>query len=102
MSWSRESRQSRGYGKEWVKVRKLVLERDNRLCQCDRCKGGEIRVTAATEVDHIVPKARGGSDDPSNLRSVSHECHKRITKEQEGKRSKQKVIITESGWPVRI
>jgi hypothetical protein len=31
----------------------------------------------ATEVDHIVPLARGGADELSNLRPVHRDCHRR-------------------------
>lgn len=84
MAWSRETRQSRGYGEAWQRLRKLVLERDNHLCQCPRCMGGAIRLREASEVDHRVPKADGGSDDIENLRAVHPRCHQRITIEQRG------------------
>lgn len=100
MTWSKESRQSRGYGAEWDRLRKRILERDKYLCQCDKCKGGELRVTPANEVDHIKPKAQGGTDDPINLRSLHHDCHVRITAEQRGYKDKPKVRIGVDGWPV--
>lgn len=31
------------------------------------------------EVDHIIPKAKGGSEDPKNLRLIHRECHKQKT-----------------------
>jgi 5-methylcytosine-specific restriction enzyme A len=55
-----------------------VLRRDGYVCQCDECRRFK-RVTEANEVDHIVPIARGGTDDMSNLRAINGECHKRIT-----------------------
>ena len=85
MSWSTLSRHERGYGKEWSRLRIQVMQRDRGLCQCDQCKQAN-RLTAAHEVDHIKPKAQGGTDDLSNLRAVNRECHKRITLEQQGKR----------------
>lgn len=97
--WSSErgTTTQQGYGWAWQKLRKLILERDLHLCQCDRCQGGELRVTLATHVDHIVPKATGGSDDPSNLRALSAECHKRITMEQFGKTPRPSIGV--DGWP---
>ncbi|MEG9303316.1 HNH endonuclease signature motif containing protein [Psychrobacter celer] len=33
----------------------------------------------ATDVDHIINKAKGGSDDPSNLQSLCRKCHRSKT-----------------------
>jgi 5-methylcytosine-specific restriction protein A len=85
IGWNKTSTASagdRGYGHAWRKLREIVMRRDYGLCQCDQCDGGTKRVMRAQEVDHITPKSQGGSDDLSNLRAVSNECHKRITKEQ--------------------
>lgn len=72
MSWHRTSRQSRGYGAQWQRVRKEVLERDNYLCQaCWR----KDRPTPGTEVHHRIPKAVGGTDDPSNCETLCRACH---------------------------
>ena len=110
MAWSKESRHARGYGSSWGKLRLTILARDMHLCQCPQCKGGKSggRVTLATQVDHITSKAdaklKGWSqaqmDDPSNLRAVSAECHKRITAEQQGKTLLPKVTIGPDGWPI--
>lgn len=97
MAWSRESRHARGYGTAWDKLRKRILERDFYLCHCPECLGGKKRVTAATEVDHITPKAQGGTDDESNLRAVNKECHKRLTQEQKGFKPRRR--IGPDGWP---
>lgn len=34
------------------------------------------RYTAATEVDHIIPKSQAGTDDSTNLQSICSACHK--------------------------
>ena len=40
------------------------------------------RVEAATDVDHIVPRADGGADlDPRNCRGLCASCHSRRTME---------------------
>ena len=77
MAWSKESRQARGYGADWDKLRAQVLARDGHLCQCPDCQGGKVRALPAHEVDHIKPKAwfrsgkaKGNPNDPSNLRAV--------------------------------
>lgn len=59
-------------------MRLLILERDNWLCQCHECKAAN-RLLEATEVDHIKPKADGGTDDPGNLQAINRDCHKRKT-----------------------
>jgi len=68
----------RGYGWQWQKLRLRILARDQYRCQCAECKA-EGRITVATDVDHIVEREDGGSDDPSNLQAMGHECHKRKT-----------------------
>lgn len=73
----RGNRHQRGYGTAWEKQRKRILDRDNGLCQpCMRSTG---RVTMATEVDHVIPKARGGSDADANLQAICNPCHKAKT-----------------------
>ena len=36
-------------------------------------------MTAAKEVDHILAKANGGTDDPNNLQSICVACHREKT-----------------------
>lgn len=69
----RGSRHARGYGKDWEKTRVRILRRDNGLCQ--PCLKNH-RVTPASQVDHIVPKAEGGTDEDENLQSICLDCHK--------------------------
>lgn len=63
------SRQS-SKGREWDLIRLAVLERDNYVCAygCGR---------EATEVDHVVPKADGGTDDEHNLVAACKPCNVR-------------------------
>jgi 5-methylcytosine-specific restriction protein A len=73
--WTAEGRgsaQERGYGWEWRKLRNSVMERDCGLCQPCNARG---KVTEAVAVDHIVNKARGGDDAPSNLQAICGPCH---------------------------
>ena len=80
--WNHHGRSStqRGYGTYWRKLRSQVLARDGGLCQeCLR----QGRTVAATDVDHVVPKSRGGTDDMSNLQALCRECHRvKTTKER--------------------
>ncbi len=68
----RGSRHDRGYGSAWTKTRNAVMQRDAGLCQA--CKRAAV-VTPATLVDHIVNKARGGTDEPTNLQALCNPCH---------------------------
>ena len=81
---TRGTRQQRGYGAAWDRLRVPILKRDSYLCQpCLRA--GRIR--AANIVDHIVPKAQGGSDDPTNLEAICANCH-RLKTQVEANRSR--------------
>jgi 5-methylcytosine-specific restriction enzyme A len=95
--WSTESRHARGYGSGWDRLRLSILARDCHICQCPECLGGQKAVRVATHVDHIKPKAHGGTDDPANLRAVNAECHKRLTMEQQGKRLREVTRFDRNG-----
>jgi 5-methylcytosine-specific restriction endonuclease McrA len=45
----------------WSALRRTILQRDRWTCQ--------VCGAPADSVDHIIPRARGGTDDPSNLRA---------------------------------
>lgn len=102
----RRTTTERGYGWRWQQLREQVLARDRYLCQCPDCKGGAVRLTVATEVDHIIPKAQwskrrgteAGVDDPSNLQAIGHECHERKTAAENGKALRS--AIGADGYPV--
>lgn len=105
MAWSRESRQSRGYGAEWEKVRRVVIARAKGLCEeCDR----QGRVAMGRDVDHKVSKAKAARlgwhpskiDHPSNLQFLCGPCHERKTAEETGRTYRPKVEIGLDGWPV--
>ena len=66
----------RGYGHAWRKLREFILKRDNYLCLVCAEQG---RLTEATEVDHKLNKAKGGTDDHDNLQSICSACHKEKT-----------------------
>jgi 5-methylcytosine-specific restriction endonuclease McrA len=53
----------------WAKLRAACLARDGGMCV--------LCGAPATDADHIVPRAQGGSDDLANLRSLCHRCHLR-------------------------
>lgn len=57
-------------GRPWRRIRAAILLRDNYTCQACGL------VTQQLEVDHIVNRARGGSDDDGNLQALCIPCHK--------------------------
>ena len=62
----RGTRQERGYGSEWQRIRKAHLEIEP---ECRHCGA------TATDVDHIVSKKHGGSNEHDNLQSLCHKHH---------------------------
>ena len=78
--WSTRKGSGRG-GRPWRRLRDQVLKRDHYICQCEECKALD-RIRPAHEVDHIIPLAQGGTDFPSNLRAINHECHEAKTKRE--------------------
>lgn len=65
----------RGYGYAWRQQRATFLQHYPYCMGCG---------ALATDVDHIIPKARGGSDEVSNLQALCHACHARKTARHDG------------------
>lgn len=55
------------YGEHWRPLRDAILARDG--YRCFYCGG------LATTADHVMPKALGGTDDPSNLVAACLPCN---------------------------
>lgn len=70
-NWTRrESRQTRGYGRDHDLMRARVL-REEPLCRLCLEQGRY----AATEIaDHIIPKAEGGGDERENYQGLCKPC----------------------------
>jgi 5-methylcytosine-specific restriction protein A len=106
MAWSKESRQSRGYGAEWEKIRKVVIERAKGLCeQCAK----NSKVVPGRDVDHIVSKAKAKvlgwsqakTDHPRNLQFLCTPCHDEKSAAETGRTYREpRVAIGEDGWPI--
>ena len=91
----RQSPSKRGYGRAWQKVKAQVL-REEPMCQLQGC--GAV----ATQVDHTVPLALGGTDDRENLVAMCHSCHSRKTATVDrgfGNRGKGTVTVTRQRNP---
>lgn len=56
-----------------ARLRHFILERDSFKC-CD-C-GASVNTGAVLEVDHTIPISKGGSNDPSNLRTLCSDCNR--------------------------
>jgi 5-methylcytosine-specific restriction protein A len=77
---SRQADQKFYKGRRWLAVRAAHLQ-DEPLCRACRKVG---RMTAATHVDHIIPRTAGGADyDESNLQSLCMPCHSAKTRREE-------------------
>lgn len=93
------TRQQRGYDAAWDRLRLTILARDHHLCQVCLATG---RPTSARTVDHIKPKAQGGTDESDNLRAICDACHaEKTTREGHDARGhRRKQVIGADGWPV--
>jgi hypothetical protein len=84
------------YGKSGM-TRLEIFERDSYICAyCRKQKKAE-----RLEVDHIVPKFRGGTDDPKNLTTACKSCNRKKGTElldEKGRRI-QSTIALQSSTP---
>jgi hypothetical protein len=63
-------------------IRREVFERDGEQCTFTDERGNRCRARSDLELDHIVPRARGGADEVVNLRVVCrphNQLHQRPT-----------------------
>jgi 5-methylcytosine-specific restriction protein A len=62
----------RGYDSAWQRLRARYLT-NHYVCMVDQC------YARASDVDHILPRALGGTDDQRNLQALCSMHHKRKT-----------------------
>jgi len=68
---SERSRICMSWPRKYYKYKKLLVERDGLRCHyCDI-----VMTYKDSQIDHIVPKARGGTDAPSNLVLACATCN---------------------------
>jgi 5-methylcytosine-specific restriction protein A len=97
VAWSRTSRQSRGYGREHERIREQLLRE---VVLCEECTRQGRLPRIGTHADHIVPKARGGSDYRSNYQLLCASCHALKSIRDQGKNPRlRKRRIGTDGWP---
>jgi 5-methylcytosine-specific restriction endonuclease McrA len=67
------SRRTEPLPRDWQRIRRRVLRRDNGICHiCGR--------PGADQVDHIIPASAGGGDEESNLAAIHRRpCHEAKT-----------------------
>jgi 5-methylcytosine-specific restriction endonuclease McrA len=84
---------STGYGSAWRRARAAALDRDGHACvMCGS--------TRDLEVDHIVRKRAGGTDDLRNLRTLCHEHHHLRTSTDGGRATAEKASRARVGGGV--
>lgn len=84
-------RQERTRGRRWMALKEYVL-REQPVCAVCKCR-------PATEVDHILPISKGGTDERDNLQGLCYGCHDEKTREDLGiKKKAQKIGL--DGYPV--
>ncbi len=72
----RGSATQRGYGAQWAARRRYIIaSRGNR---CEEC-GQPGYQDDPLDVDHVISRRKGGTDDPSNLKVLHHSEHSRKT-----------------------
>lgn len=71
-----------GYGASWRRLREEILLRDGSTCTIDGCGAPGV------EVDHIVPRHLGGTDDRANLRALCVHHHRSKTGRERGRLSR--------------
>jgi len=71
-SRERGTTKQRGYAGPWPRLRRWIMMNEPLCRPCN--VNGIIR--AATEVDHIVAKANGGTDGMDNLQPICRDCHR--------------------------
>jgi 5-methylcytosine-specific restriction protein A len=69
----RPSAAQRGYGAEWRRISARLIAAATHCAIC----GGEFTSADPATVDHITPKARGGTNDEQNLRVTHRSCNSR-------------------------
>lgn len=79
---ARPTSAQRGYDAAWQRIRKAFLAEHPHCVDCGR---------AATEVDHIIALADGGTNDWSNLQAKCKSHHSQKTAKQDGGFGNRKV-----------
>ena len=71
MAWSNQRQRHGTSGWAWQRTVRSVIERDGGVCRFDIPGCTRMAATAG----HVIAKAAGGSDHPSNLRASCAACN---------------------------
>ena len=74
------NRPKKVYGWAWQQIRNTVKAEEPNCRYCGR---------PTTDIDHIIPRAEGGTDHRTNLQGLCTSCHKRKT-HQEAERGRRR------------
>ena len=58
-------------------LRRLVFERQYGICAAE-VDGTTHALSEDWELHHVIERVKGGSDDPSNIVGLCHDCHLKI------------------------
>lgn len=72
-------------GRAWMAKRQRVAQRFNYICQGPGC--GLVWRSDKDQIDHVIPREQGGSNDESNLQPLCVSCHRLKTDAETRKRS---------------
>ncbi len=79
--YERDPDTNKRYGRAWRRIREQYIGAHP---LCEQCAKAD-KVTPAAEVHHILPLARGGTHETSNLMSLCSSCHSAITAKEGGR-----------------
>ena len=82
---------------ERIRGRALQALRRRLLSNSPMC--ASCKESVATELDHVIALANGGSNDDSNLQGLCASCHETKTAADLGR--SQRVTTGVDGWPVQ-
>lgn len=61
----------------YANVKSFIMAREK--CKCQLCS--KLVLGCKTNLHHIIPRSKGGTDKPNNLALLHEDCHKRLHKE---------------------
>jgi hypothetical protein len=72
---SRQRKQKKRATRGWMALRFAIMKRDEYRCRlCGKAARDDI--DTRLEVDHITPRSKGGTNDPSNLWTLCFDCNR--------------------------